>query len=85
MTYQTILPLVFPWKVLIPEDKVEYVEALLVQGSERCPNGSSFAITSDTFKQGYRWLWMSQASFEYLKAHHDDDLLHGNEESTQDR
>ena len=37
--------------------------------SERVPNGSSFAITSDALS-GYRNVWLSEASYQTLLANH---------------
>lgn len=65
MTYQSVLPQIFPHCVIVPEEKVaEYIVDLLAPNS-RFPNGSSFAVTVDTDDK-YRKVWLSRCSAERL-------------------
>jgi hypothetical protein len=74
-TYRGVLPSVFPWRALVPQSVVGEIAAVLSDWSSSTPNGSSFAVTSDTPRTGYRWLWMSEASHKYMAHYHDNKML----------
>lgn len=64
--YDHHLPLAFPFAFVVPEETAMVCVTLLMRNSSLCPNGSSFAITSDA-PQGHRHLWLSKASLQLVK------------------
>ncbi len=52
----------FKYYIIVPEESVQEVEALLLPGREGAPNGSSFAVTSSA-PQGFRCIYMTDASY----------------------
>ena len=70
--YQHYLPMAFPFKTRVHRDTAQQAALLLNSSLEMDngtvpPNGSSFAVTSDTDLEDYRWLWMSYASLNRLR------------------
>lgn len=66
MTYQSKLPEVFPHCVALREGHLAAYLAKLLEPNSRFPNGSSFSVTVD-IEEGWRRLWLSEASFERVK------------------
>jgi hypothetical protein len=60
---------VFPWMVLVHEDVLPPLVALLISDSPDVQNGSSFAVTNLVApdQDGYRWLWLSHVSERRLR------------------
>lgn len=66
MTYNSVLPEVFPFAVVLPMEKaMEYITILINQESI-APHGSSFALTTDGTVPGHRRLWLSEVSMRRL-------------------
>jgi hypothetical protein len=67
--YMVALPEVFPYLIRVPAHALGNITNMLASGGNGHPNGSSFAVTSDA-PSGYRTLWLSEASYQTLKAAH---------------
>lgn len=65
--YDAHLPLAFPHCFEVPVETAITCSALLVRSSSLCINGSSYAITADANKFGYRHLWLSAVSLKLVK------------------
>jgi hypothetical protein len=69
MSYETILPQIFPYKVDLSKEDIRLATAALT-GLIRTdvPFGSSFAVVSGIGSNGMLGLWLSHCSYEYLKT-----------------
>lgn len=65
--YDAHLPLAFPHCFEVPVETAITCSALLVRSSSLCINGSSYAITADSSRTGYRHLWLSAVSLKLVK------------------
>jgi hypothetical protein len=79
-TYQDVLPGAFQYRVLATVRQTKDAVRFLMSGDAWFPhpNGSSFAVTSDTFQPGFQYLWLSRVSAERLKKggiFEDDQLM----------
>lgn len=63
--YDMKLPEMFPYQMVIPEYNVDDIVKILNTARRGAPNGSSFAVTSDT-KAGARKIWLSKVSYDTL-------------------
>jgi hypothetical protein len=58
----------FQYYIIVPEESVQEIVALLLPGRGGAPNGSSFAVTSDA-PHGSRCIYLTEASYKtYLSA-----------------
>jgi hypothetical protein len=60
--------------IIVREESVQEVVALLLPGREGAPNGSSFAITSSA-PQGFRCIYMTDASYQTYVASIADEVV----------
>jgi hypothetical protein len=67
--YMVALPEVFPYLIRGPLHSIEGIVTMLMRGGVGCPNGSSFALTSEG-PSGYRYLYLSEASYKTLLDAH---------------
>ena len=56
----------FPYAIDVPEREVQGIARVLAEGRPAAPDGSSFAVTSDT-SAGLRRVWLSLASYRTLE------------------
>lgn len=69
MIYRSNLPNAFPYAITLPVTKVRLcIRELLSTRRTDVPNGSSFAVTTDTLQNGYWNLWLSRVSYNYLAS-----------------
>ena len=66
MSYKTVLPDVFPITITVIRDVAQKMVAELVTTTDEYPNGSSFAVTTDTLIQGYVVVWLSSTSADRI-------------------
>lgn len=62
--YDEYLPRCFAFKVVLTKDEAEGLARVLVEEEGSCTNGSSFAITADTWREGMRNVWLSKVSYD---------------------
>lgn len=67
-TYRPVLPEVFPYTMRVRANRVGEVSRLLSKTRPGIPNGSSFAITSDTHDAAFRTLWLSEVSHSTIQS-----------------
>jgi hypothetical protein len=71
VTYQAVLPNVFPHRFLVPHILAkQMITQLLDFDTELHPIGSSFAVTVDVYLRNVRehlYLWLSDASLQHLE------------------
>ena len=53
----------FQYFIIVREESVQEVVALLLPGREGAPNGSSFAVTSNA-PHGFRCIYLTDASYK---------------------
>ena len=63
--YHQILPEVFPYCITVDDEHVNPIIFALSAKTQKFPNGSSFAVTSDA-KSGKRRIWLSAISHRRL-------------------
>ena len=68
MTYKAVLPQLFPYCAEMPVEEVEKAITYLLPARGVISGGSSFAVTADSIRIGYRNLWLSQISWDTLKV-----------------
>lgn len=66
-TYSQRLPQVFPYVVVLPSGTVRRLVVKIMTRKD-LSNGSSFAVTADSGRLGYSKLWLSAASYHFLKG-----------------
>jgi hypothetical protein len=64
--YDEHLSKVFVVCIVAREDLVREMIDFLLSSRGEVSNGSSFAVTSDTYELGKRKLWLSRVSYETL-------------------
>jgi len=70
MTYQTILPQVFPHMLTVEPAMAVRIAEVLTEKRPGIPYGSSFAVTSDVHKHDRRNVWLSDVSYRTLMSNH---------------
>lgn len=69
MSYQSVLPQIFPYRVEISRFHVPRIIEALTGGDHVYPVGSSFAVTTDAHGEDTVYLWLSDASLRRLQGH----------------
>lgn len=72
MTYQTVLPQVFPHVIVVEPEVAIKIAEVLMANRQYAPFGSSFAITSDTHRRNRRRVWLSDVSYRTIMHEHLD-------------
>lgn len=68
MSYKSVLPEVFPFLLQTdPHAVVYFVTKLMDPTRKDVPQGSSFAVTVDNWNGTWN-LWLSEASYNFLKS-----------------
>jgi hypothetical protein len=70
------------YRIKVPEAEVLEIAKVLNTPRPGIPNGSSYAVTSDA-DRGYRYMYMSEASFQTLSKLHVIPDVHQPEQTEQ--
>jgi hypothetical protein len=66
--YKNVLPNAFPYCLVLPIHEARRYVKLLLSNRTDVPQGSSFAVTVDNWDGTWN-LWVSEASYKFLKEH----------------